>query len=83
MRVRVGLISGVVLSLALGAPVLAARPASQGCLGDSVSAAAQLGRGYGQLVASVARENGGVGEVVQLLLAGNFPDAAFPNTCND
>jgi hypothetical protein len=83
MRIRVGLISGVVLSLAIGVPALAAQPASQGCLGATISAAAQLGRDYGQLVASVATDVRGVGEEVQLILAGEFPDEAFPNTCND
>jgi len=82
MRMRVGLISGVALSLALGAPVLAGPPASQACMGDTIRAAAQLGRDYGQLVAAVAQDVRGVGEEVQLILAGALPDTDFPNTCN-
>ena len=83
MRTRVGVISGVILSLAIGAPVLAAQPAGKACLGETISAAAQLGREYGQLVASVAMDERGVGQEVQLIQAGKFPDEGFPNTCND
>ncbi len=83
MNKRVGLVAGFALSLTLAGPVLAAQPASQACLGATISGAAQLGRDYGQLVASVAQDIRGVGEEVQLILAGEFPDEAFPNTCND
>ena len=83
MRKRLGLVSGVALAIAVSAPVLAAQPANQGCLGDSVSAAAAGGRDFGQFVAAVAKDVRGVGEEVQFILAGLFPDEGFPNTCND
>ncbi len=83
MKKRVGLVAGIALSIALAGPVLGAQPAGQACLGSTISGAAQLGRDYGQLVASVAQDIRGVGEEVQLILAGEFPDEGFPNTCND
>jgi hypothetical protein len=50
-----------------------------------VSAAATTGgRDLGQLVAFTATiSTQGVGDEVQLILAGEFPDDAFLNTCND
>jgi hypothetical protein len=65
-----------------GTTALGAEPA---CLGESVSAAAKAGgRDFGQLVALTATmSTQGVGDEVQLIRAGEFPDEAFPNTCND
>ena len=83
MRKHLGVVSGVVLALTMSAPVLAARPATPGCLGDSVNTAAEAGADFGQFVASVAKDVRGVGEEVQFVLAGEFPDEGFPNTCND
>ena len=83
MRKLIGLASGLALSIALGSPVLAATPASHACLGRTVSGAAQAGADFGALVATVAKDVRGVGEEVQLIQAGQFPDDAFPNTCND
>jgi hypothetical protein len=61
---------------------LAAEPS---CVGDSVSAAATAGgRDLGQLVALTATiSTQGVGDEVQLIRSGEFPDDGFPNTCND
>ena len=74
-----GVLSIVTVSGAL------ATPNAPGCLGESVSAAATAGgRELGQLASLTARTSTrGVGDEVQLILAGEFPDDAFPNTCND
>ena len=79
------LLAAALLSALTASTALAAAPASPACLGASVSAAATtLGRDLGQLVALTARESTqGVGDEVQLILAGEFPDDAFPNSCND
>ena len=67
------------------APAAAAAPNHQACLGTTVSSAAQTIPDYGALVAGVARSGPvlGVGDDVQAILAGQVPDALFPNTCND
>ena len=84
MRGVVGLLSGIAFSLAFAGPALAAKPANHACAGESVSAGAHAIRPYGQVVvAPTARDAGGVGQIVQVILAGDFPDDAFPNTCND
>ena len=74
-----------VLSILTASAALAAKPSDPGCLGESVSAVATAGgRDLGQLVALTARTSTqGVGDEVQLILAGEFPDDAFPNTCNN
>ena len=83
MRKRLGILSAIALSFGLVTPVLAGQPANHGCLGESVSAAAQLGQ-LGQLVvAPTAQDDRGVGAEVQLIMAGEFPDEGFPNTYND
>jgi hypothetical protein len=76
-------IAATLLTLALSAT--AAMAAEPSCLGKSVSAAATAGgRDFGQLVALTATmSTQGVGDEVQLIRAGQFPDEAFPNTCND
>ena len=83
MRRIIGLTCGAALSLALVSPVLAARPANRACAGETIRQAAQAGRDYGQFVAAVAMDIRGVGEEVQLILAGDLLDSDFPNTCND
>lgn len=77
-------------SIALGvgsAHASAATPAQRGCVGASVSAAAQASGAFGQFVSSLAKDpNGfggpGLGAEVHALQAGQVPDAILPNTCN-
>ena len=85
LRVIQAACAACALSIVTASAVLAATPTSPGCLGESVSAAATAGgRDLGQLVALTARiSTQGLGDEVQLVLAGEFPDDAFPNTCND
>ena len=82
MRKPVAVVTGIALSLVLCSPALAARPANQACLGETLRVAAKMD-GFAELVNGVARDIRGVGEEVQAVLAGSFPDEAFPNTCND
>lgn len=63
----------------------AATPTKHGCFGASVSALAAPSRPFGDFVSDTARnpeDAPGVGDAVQLVQAGNVPDAAFPNACN-
>lgn len=83
MRTVISLVSAAVLSLGLASAALAGQPANQACLGSSIAAAAQGGRDFGDLVATVATDVRGVGEEVQIILAGEFPDEGFLNSCND
>ena len=85
LRVIQAACAACAISIVTASAALAATPTSPGCLGESVSAVASAGgRDLGQLVALTARESAqGVGDEVQLLLAGEFPDDAFANTCND
>ena len=77
-------------SLVIGAGAAgAATPASQGCVGSTVSGLAAVahanGIPYGQLVVGFAQDpfsRPGLGDGVQLLQAGQVPDAVVPNTCN-
>lgn len=73
------------LTIITASAALASAPNNRGCLGESVAAAATAGgRDFGQLVALTGRTSTqGLGDEVQLVLAGEFPDDAFPNTCND
>ena len=74
------------VSVLTATAALAAAPVAPGCVGESVSAfAAANGRDFGLgAVATTARlSTQGVGDEVQLIQAGEFPDEAFPNTCND
>jgi hypothetical protein len=81
---RLAILSGVVLSLALASPVLAARPNNQACLGHDVSGLAAGGAAYGAFVSGVASTTDqGVGDEVQAFLAGQVPDSVLPNSCND
>lgn len=81
-RLLLAVLATILMSSIGASAVLAAEPA---CLGQSVSTAATAGgRDLGQLVALTATTSTqGVGDEVQLILAGEFPDEAFPNTCND
>ena len=72
-------------------PASAAEPAQQGCLGETFSgyASSQDPPLFGQAVVQAARVGGGpdvgpgIGDTMQNLLAGTFPDQVVPNTCND
>jgi hypothetical protein len=81
-RLLLAALAAILMSSIGATAVLAGEPS---CLGESVSAAATAsGRDLGQLVALTATiSTQGVGDEVQLILAGEFPDEAFPNTCND
>jgi hypothetical protein len=83
MRRAIGLLTAIGLSLAVAGPTLAARPANQACLGHDVSGLAADGSGFGHFVADIAMNTRGAGEEVQALQAGQIPDEALPNTCND
>lgn len=79
------LISGL-LVLATAGLVLAAEPANQGCVGESLSAVA--GPGWGQTTAAFAQQPNwpgdgpGLGQELQAFQAGLTPDFIVPNTCN-
>jgi hypothetical protein len=63
----------------------AAQPVVPGCVGSSISAAAQQPGPFGQFVAGVAQEPGshpGVSDNVHTLAAGGYTDDEFVNTCN-
>ena len=82
--VVMGLIAAAALFFAGGAAD-AATPASKGCMGESVSAAAQGNQGaFGALVSSTAQLEGdpGIGDIVQAIQAGLIPDEVLSNTCN-
>ena len=68
--------------VALGPAALAAEPAQQACLGHDIRAFAQAGAGFGGFVSGMATD-GGVGDEIRAHLAGNIPDVALPNSCND
>ncbi|MGE5212034.1 MAG: hypothetical protein ACM3MM_12275 [Acidobacteriota bacterium] len=77
-------IAGVAIASSLFAlPAAAAEPASQACIGESVSALA--GPRFGQEVVSFAQQPGppGLGDGIQALQVGSVSDLVFPNTCND
>jgi hypothetical protein len=75
------LVSAVVLSVS-GGHALAAKPANHACLGQSVSVNAKAMHPYGALVSDSAKL-GGVGGIVQGILAGQVSDADYPNSCTD
>ena len=70
------------IAVALGAPATAAQPNHQACLGHDIRAYAEAGPGFGAFVSGLA-DDGGVGDEIQAHLAGDIPDAAIPNRCND
>jgi hypothetical protein len=80
---RLAILSGVVLSLALASPTLAAKPNNQACLGHDVSGYAAAGAGFGGFISGLASTGQGVGDELQAHLAGQVPDSVIPNSCND
>ena len=83
----VGIVVGLILSVG-GDTALAAQPSNQACLGEDVSGYAQgdvfgSGAAFGQFVGWLASTTPGVGEDIQLHLAGLVPDGDIPNSCND
>jgi hypothetical protein len=83
MTKRIGFLSGITLALALASPVVAGQPANHACLGQTIKSAAAARADFGAFVAAGARDTRGVGDEVQSILAGQIPDEAFPNACND
>jgi hypothetical protein len=72
--------------LMAAAPVSASRPATQACIGTTVSVNAKVFEpNYGAFISSVTPRNdfGSLGDAVQLVKAGLVPDELYPNTCND
>ena len=83
--ITLALIAGV---LGASGTAMAAKPARQGCMGETVSSGARVIRPYGQAISDFARAHDegnprGLGDEVQALQDGLIPDADFPNTCND
>jgi hypothetical protein len=77
-------VAGALLGIGAGT-ASAAQPTVNGCMGQSVSANAQVLHPYGQVVlAPNAPRNdfGSIGDAVQAIQAGAVPDEVFPNTCN-
>jgi hypothetical protein len=76
------------LAVTAGVPsASASTPTVQGCVGASISGAAQSSGGptFGLFVSGVARDTSdqpGVGDAVQGLESGQVLDADFENTCN-
>jgi hypothetical protein len=84
-RIRLAAVLGVIL---LGAAVptqaaVAAEPNNQACLGHDFSGYAKAGSAFGGFVSGLASSTQGVGDEVQLHLAGQVPDTVIPNSCND
>ncbi|MCD6015113.1 MAG: hypothetical protein K0R88_1197 [Solirubrobacterales bacterium] len=91
-RIRIAAVAVMVtagVSLGSGSVAGAAKPANQGCVGESLSALAtnQPSPGaFGAAVVSFAQDPSGrpgLGDTVQAGQAGLIPDAVLPNTCND
>lgn len=80
-RVTVAVFATLALTLT-APPALAAKPVSRACFGGTISGHAMAGS-FGALVSETALANRGVNVVVHTIQAGAFPDAGFPNTCND
>ncbi len=86
MAVAAGILAGVVLGSGSGAG--AAEPASQACVGESLSALAttQPAPGaFGGGVVSFAQDpttRPGLGDGIQALQAGDVDDDLVANTCN-
>jgi hypothetical protein len=80
--------AGIAIVTILSAvPAAAAEPANQACVGESFSAIA--GPFFGPGIVFFAQGGGpvdtrpGLGDGMQLLQAGDVPDQAVPNTCNN
>jgi hypothetical protein len=82
-----GLAAGAGVALLTGVlalPASAAQPVQHACVGETVSALASPA--FGPIIASFATADDGVpgiGDGLQQLQAGEFPDSFVPNTCND
>ncbi|MBI4301701.1 MAG: hypothetical protein HY664_03760, partial [Chloroflexi bacterium] len=63
--------------------VFAAEPNNQACLGMDFSGYAKDLMPLGQVVSTIAHSPYGIGNEVQLHLAGLIPDSVIPNSCND
>ena len=66
----------------------AGTPATQGCVGSTLSVLAvnqSFSGQFGAGVRTIAKEPGkpGLGDSIQFLEAGVVPDGILPNTCND
>jgi hypothetical protein len=83
MRKVIGLVGVLGLSLALAGPVLAAKPNNHACVGHDVSGYAEGGAAFGHFVSGIASTTQGIGDEIQLHMAGQIPDEVLPNTCND
>jgi hypothetical protein len=83
MKRVLGMVTAGVMALALAGPAAAGQPNNQACLGHDVSGYAAAGSGFGAFVAGIASTTQGIGSEVQAHLAGQVPDEALPNTCND
>ena len=83
MKRLLGVLTAVVLALAVAAPAAAARPNNQGCLGHDVNGYAAAGAGFGAFVSGLASTTGGIGSEIQAHLAGQVTDEMLPNSCND
>lgn len=75
-------VGAATIAVALGAPAAAAQPNHRACLGHDLRVYAEAGPGFGGFVSGLAAD-AGVGEEIQAHLAGEVPDAAIPNSCND
>lgn len=71
------------LVVGAGAPVLAAKPNHQACLGHDVSGYAQGRASFGSFVSGIATTTQGIGDEVQGHLAGQTPEEFLANSCND
>jgi len=78
-------IAGTAVSVfsGVGNPAQAAQPNNPACLGHDFSGYAQGGAAFGGFISGLAGGTQGVGNEIQLHLAGSIPDTVIPNTCND
>lgn len=82
---------GAALGLMVGAAAAAGagEPATQACVGESLSAIAsnqEVPGGFGAAVVGFAQQPDGfpgIGDGIQAFQAGLVPDDVVPNTCND
>lgn len=86
MRKLIVLCAVATAAVGVGGTAGAATPTVRGCVGESVSAAAEAFQPYGRnFISTVAPRNdfGSLGDAVQAFQAGEVPDEVYPNTCND
>ena len=89
-RFLIGTAASAVMLASLAVPAFAAKPNNQACLGKDVSDYAQNGIVFfgestklADVIKFVAAELHFVGEDIQAHLAGDVPDEAVPNSCNN